>query len=53
MDPDEALVRSSAGMVLASFLFGLVLVLAATVYVCVRGVRLWRVAKATGGQFTA
>lgn len=40
-------------MVLASFLFGLVLVLAATVYVSVRGVGLWRVAKATGGQFTA
>jgi hypothetical protein len=53
MDPEKPLVRSPAGMVLASFLFGLALVLAATVFVAVRGVGVWRVAKATGGQFTA
>jgi hypothetical protein len=52
MDPECALVRSP-GMVLASFLLGLVLVLAATVFVAVRGIGLWRIARATGGRFTA
>jgi hypothetical protein len=43
----------AASMVLASFLVGLALSLAATVFVVVRGVGLWRVAKRVGGQFTA
>jgi hypothetical protein len=40
-------------MVLASFLLGLALVLGTAVFVAVRGVGLWRVAKSTGGRFTA
>jgi hypothetical protein len=40
-------------MVLASFLAGLALVLAATVFVAVRGFGLFRTAKAAGRQFTA
>jgi len=53
MDPAEPLVRSPAGMVLASFLAGLALALGATVFVSVRGFGLFRTAKATGRQFTA
>ncbi len=41
-----------AGMVLPAFLAGLAAVLAATVFVVVRGVRLWRQAKRTGGALT-
>jgi transposase-like protein len=40
-------------MVLASFLVGLALVLAAIVFCVVRGLQLWRQAKATGGVFGA
>jgi hypothetical protein len=53
LDPECALVRSPVSMVLASFLLGLALVLGATAFAAVRGVGLWRVAKKTGGQFTA
>jgi hypothetical protein len=38
-------------MVLAAFLVGLALVLAATVLVVVRGIGLWRVARRTGTAF--
>jgi hypothetical protein len=40
-------------MVLAAFLVGLALVLAATALVIVRGIGLWRVAKRSGGAFQA
>ena len=36
-------------MVLLSFLFGLAVVVAAMIFCVVRGLRLWRHAKATGG----
>jgi cytochrome c-type biogenesis protein CcmH/NrfG len=39
-------------VILATFLLGLVLVVAATVYVVVRGLELWREAKRVGGNFT-
>jgi hypothetical protein len=39
-------------VILATFLVGLALVVAATVYVVVRGVELWREAKRVGGTFT-
>jgi hypothetical protein len=40
-------------VVLLSFLCGLALVVAATAFVVVRGVGLWRQLKRTGGAFTA
>jgi hypothetical protein len=40
-------------VVLLSFLFGLALVIAATAFVVVRGVGLWRQLTRTGGAFTA
>ena len=39
-------------MVLAAFIAGLVVVIAATVYVAVRGLALWRDAKGTGGRIS-
>jgi hypothetical protein len=38
-------------MVLTAFLVGLALSLAATAFVVVRGIGLWRVARGTGGRF--
>lgn len=40
-------------MILLSFLAGLLLVVAATAYVVVQGIGLWRQAKRTGGTFTS
>ena len=40
-------------MVLTAFLVGLALSLAATAFVAVRGVQLWRVARRTGSAFEA
>lgn len=40
-------------MILAAFLVGLALVLAATAFVVVRGVGLWRAARSTGRAFQA
>jgi triphosphoribosyl-dephospho-CoA synthetase len=39
-------------MILVAFLVGLALVVAATAFVVVRAVELWRNAKRTGGKFT-
>jgi uncharacterized protein YhaN len=40
-------------VVLLSFLVGLAAVIAATIFCVVRGVRLWRQAKRTGGAFSS
>lgn len=40
-------------MILLSFLAGLLLVVAATAYVVVQGIGLWRQTKRTGGAFTS
>ena len=42
-----------ADVVLTAFLAGLVISLAATFFVVLRGIELWRQAKKTGGRFTA
>jgi len=51
MDPRVS-AGTIAGMVLLALLVGLVAVLAAAIFVGVRGVGLWRQAKRTGGALT-
>ena len=53
MDPRVLAGTIAAGLILFSFLASLALVAAATAYVVVRGLSLWRQVKGTGSEFEA